>query len=131
MKTKKTFLAVLFTVLAVAVSIVALLGITIRPSLGSDPASGAVSANFINNHEKKGIQCAACHWVQSVKKSVPKETCINCHGSYDILSKKSRIHGAMLSPHFEGGTDCSLCHNIHKPSRLLCGQCHNIDTKVP
>jgi fumarate reductase flavoprotein subunit len=131
MKTKKTFLTVLFTALAVAVGLVAPLGITIRPSLGSDPASGAVSANLINKHEKKGIQCAVCHGTQSVKKSVPKETCIGCHGSYDILSKKSRIHEAMLSPHFEDGTGCALCHNIHKPSRLLCGQCHNIDTKVP
>ena len=120
---------VLFTALAVAPSLAALLGITIRPSFGSDPAS--VSANLIGKHEKEGIQCAACHGTQPAKKSAPKETCIGCHGSYDILSRKSRIHEAMLSPHFEGGTGCDLCHNIHKPSRLLCGQCHNIDTKVP
>jgi|WetSurMetagenome_2_1015567.scaffolds.fasta_scaffold63373_4 hypothetical protein len=122
---------VLFTGLAVAVGYAALVGLTVHLSFGSDSASGAVTANLIDKHEKKGIQCITCHETQSVKKSVPRETCIICHGSYDILSRKSRIHEAMLSPHFEGGTGCGLCHNMHKPSRLLCGQCHNIDAKVP
>jgi hypothetical protein len=131
MKTKKTFLTVLFTALTFAVGLAALPGLTVRLSFGSDPVSGAVSANLIDKHEKKGIQCAACHGAQSVKQGVPTGTCVGCHGSYETLLKKSRIHEAMLSPHFEAGTGCGLCHNVHKPSRLLCGQCHNIDTKVP
>jgi len=130
-KTEKTRMMPFLAVVVVAMGIAVLLGLTVRPSVGSEPDSRVALTNLIDKHEKKGIQCSACHKTQSVRRGAHKETCIGCHGSYEILSKKSRIHETMLSPHFEGGTDCGLCHNIHKPSRLLCGQCHDIDTKVP
>jgi hypothetical protein len=82
-------------------------------------------------HEKKGIDCTACHGNIPVDKGASPVACIGCHGSYEIISRKSRIHEAMISPHFPGGDGCGQCHKVHGNSELICGGCHDMEMRVP
>lgn len=94
--------------------------------------SWGVSRRLDHRHAEKGLSCAACHGTALPEKGVQKGQCLRCHGSYDVLSKKSPIHAPLIAPHFDGGDDCGRCHHAHRKSELMCISCHEeMDLKVP
>jgi hypothetical protein len=99
-------------------------------ALGSSPSIEA-GMRLDRKHEEKGIDCTACHASISIDKSVSAVACVGCHGSYEIIFRKSRIHEAMISPHFPGGNGCGQCHKVHGNSELICGRCHDMEMCVP
>lgn len=94
--------------------------------------SSGTSKYLDHRHAVKGVSCAACHGTALPEKGVQKDRCVQCHGGYEKLSKKSQIHASMTAPHFNGGNDCGLCHRAHSQSELTCVRCHEeIEMKVP
>ena len=101
------------------------------------------STYLASTHGKLGIPCQVCHAqtmgdlagevVSTVRHSydeplkeikLPKEDCLRCHGSYQVLAERTK--GLRLNPHAShlGELDCQVCHKMHKESIDYCSQCH-------
>ena len=83
----------------------------------------------IQRHEKAGLACGACHGENPPQNTVPTARCVQCHGEYTALARKTEK--VVPNPHaptpHSGPTDmpeCDSCHHIHKPSQDSCLQCH-------
>lgn len=69
-------------------------------------------------------------WPQSQDGFVTKNQCMQCHGDYAQLGKKTE--GVVPNPHLShlGKVNCEECHkaNQEKPE-LMCNQCHKFTLK--
>ena len=102
----------------------------------------------MSKHADQQVACTSCHGSDMAAKPT-KETCLQCHGSYEDLAKKTekfnyvsrmknpktgevKEHVARVNPHdsYHFGMDlsCNECHSEHKASRNDCSTCH--DTKA-
>jgi hypothetical protein len=81
-----------------------------------------------DRHVTKGMECKSCHGDATPQKAVETAKCLECHKSYDELSKKT---GDMSpNPHSNHivdsqDLDCTSCHHAHKANELYCNQCHS------
>ena len=75
------------------------------------------------------LPCTTCHSNESFK-TPTKETCFQCHGSYEkIAARTAKMTPNPHSSH-RGEKDCSACHSMHSKSRLECNDCHNFAIKM-
>lgn len=82
-------------------------------------------------HAARGVTCTLCHNTLLSETKVSKEQCLQCHGSYQHLSARSK--DLLPNPHAShcGEISCTLCHHAHQQSELYCNLCHSFEIKVP
>ncbi|SJZ57336.1 Cytochrome c3 [Trichlorobacter thiogenes] len=87
-------------------------------------------------HATMGFKCADCHKTDAPQAGPTNEACLACHESYEKLAQKTKpkkINPADKESHANpheshmGPINCTDCHRTHKPSELVCGQCHTFD----
>lgn len=83
-----------------------------------------------DRHAQKGVNCVACHTETPPQQAVPTEKCQSCHGDFEAMKEKTK--NLSPNPHYThmGDQPCGECHNAHKPSVNMCGQCHKINMNV-
>jgi len=86
-------------------------------------------------HMLAGVSCAACHG-QNISTPAPMSTeqCLVCHGPLDELAGLTAHldpYNPHQSPHGPAYAECSLCHQVHRPSVNFCADCHDVDFEVP
>lgn len=98
-------------------------------------ASWSSSQYTDNRHAKGGIVCAGCHGkdLPRADETVENPRCLECHGSVEILAKKTEPKDFPdRNPHKShlGEINCTVCHRAHSPSKNYCLECHkNFDMK--
>ncbi len=101
--------------------------------------SGSDRMPQIDKHKDKDIACESCHEKGLSHARPDDSTCINCHGSYAELAKKTEKYdnpkAGIENPHKShmGEARCTLCHKNHAASVLHCNECHSpkFDMKAP
>lgn len=92
-------------------------------------------------HRAAGITCQQCHARKMPAKGSPpaslptiatKETCLQCHGSYAEIAKRTAKFDPPYNAHDShwGELDCYQCHRVHRTSELFCASCH-VGLKLP
>ena len=79
-----------------------------------------------------------------VRAQYPMTTCFQCHThtSYDQLAWRTtdlgisdaQAHGRPANPHqppHYSNLECHSCHRMHRPSTLLCAECHAYQFRIP
>lgn len=101
--------------------------------------SGSIAAAMTvgGPHAPMGFKCADCHKTDAPQAAPTNGACLACHGSYEQLAEKTKPKHvanpddkeAHANPHAShmGQISCADCHHTHKPSELVCGQCHSFD----
>lgn len=91
------------------------------------------ATSLADRHASRGIKCNSCHTQEPPStKNTGMKNCLACHGStYAILAKRTAKKEINFHDTHVGEVECKECHNGHKPSQLLCDQCHEFPTKVP
>jgi fumarate reductase flavoprotein subunit len=99
--------------------------------------AGAGAMTVGGPHATMGFACVDCHKTDVPQSAPTNEACLSCHGSYEKLAEKTRPRHianpqdkeAHANPHDShmGPINCTDCHRTHKPSELVCGQCHSFD----
>lgn len=81
------------------------------------------------NGPHAAMPCTTCHANGSFK-APAKETCFQCHGSYE----KVAAHTEKMNPNphmsHRGEKDCNACHSMHGKARFECNDCHNFAIKM-
>lgn len=80
-----------------------------------------------DRHVTKGMECKSCHGDANPQKPVETAKCLECHKSFEEISKKTEDMSP--NPHSNHivdsqDLDCSSCHHAHKANELYCSQCH-------
>ncbi|QEM69005.1 cytochrome c3 family protein [Geobacter sp. FeAm09] len=95
--------------------------------------SGAVTIN--KKHLDNGIKCSDCHEEAAPQRAAKSAACIACHteapGSVKTYLDQGNQRSVNMHASHEGMVRCTLCHGIHKESRLYCNDCHKFEAKVP
>ena len=108
-----------------------------------------VSSDLLANvHSQADIECLDCHeatvqeQVQELianvtgdfeqplrERKMPMEQCLSCHEHDSYANLAEATSDQEHNPHasHNGELECSLCHNMHRPSELYCTQCHAFD----
>ncbi len=80
-----------------------------------------------DRHVAKGMECTSCHGDTTPQKPVETAKCLECHTSFDEISKKT----VDMSPNPHSNhlidsqdVDCNFCHHAHKVNEIGCTQCH-------
>ncbi|PLX68825.1 MAG: hypothetical protein C0603_05890 [Denitrovibrio sp.] len=79
------------------------------------------------------LACADCHGTDAPVKRAKTSVCKTCHEDHEGEEKVYLNNGAEVEVNVhkshQGELRCTLCHNIHKPSKLYCNQdgCHAFD----
>ena len=78
--------------------------------------------------------CAVCHTAENAVAGnafvVPdNKACLACHGSWNDLADKTKPAdphepNPHKSHHYGENMACTSCHAEHKPSRVVCNDCH-------
>ena len=126
---RKMFLASL----CVAASLAAFVTSPASFAASSAPASGKTHFLADRHVEKYGLKCETCHTKDmKVKQSGDYDVCVDCHGDYEKMIKKTNGKYE-VNPHaqHEGVLPCAECHKGHKEGFNYCGQCHSYIYKVP
>lgn len=105
-------------------------------TMAASAASGAVPE--IKHQAVK--DCTACHTQENAVAGnafvVPdNKACLACHGSYKALAeltKPADPHepNPHASHHYGENIACTACHAEHKPSKVLCNDCHAFPFKA-
>jgi hypothetical protein len=112
-----------------------------QPKAGADSgkadetAAPAKHRNFTDDskpylsdrHVTLGLKCESCHGEASPTKAATTAQCLQCHGSFEALAKKTA--DMEPNPHSNhivdsSDTECSFCHHSHKANEVGCNQCH-------
>lgn len=101
--------------------------------LAAVPVSFAWAADhhLADRHSERGVQCVSCHGSEKPDANVSNDKCLACHGTYQALADKtSKLD---VNPHAShlGDMPCIRCHQGHKPSVLICNNCHQFKMQVP
>ena len=104
-------------------------------SFAADPAPATGKSQFLADRhvEKYGLKCESCHTKDmKVKQSGDYDVCVDCHGDYEKMIKKTEGK-YQVNPHaqHEGVLPCTECHKGHKTGVNYCGQCHSYIYQVP
>jgi len=87
---------------------------------------------LVDRHQAFGMECGSCHHEDPPSKLVSTDVCVGCHSEY-TPSERPPVTDFM-NPHNSHATfsDCSECHNAHKPSVDFCSTCHgNMGFDIP
>ncbi|MGB9791807.1 MAG: cytochrome c3 family protein [Thermacetogeniaceae bacterium] len=97
-----------------------------------------------NKHAAAGVKCLDCHHKSYLEKAqeglryvtgsyskplkeitFTREQCLKCHGK-DFSKVVAATSYKESNPHDShlGEMDCTLCHKMHKKSKVYCAQCH-------
>lgn len=104
-----------------------------------------------NAHNQANVGCKECHHA-TIKEmarelfayiggdyqdpmretEMANEDCLTCHRSYESVREQTDhlVPNPHDSPH-DPNLACTTCHNAHRPSELLCAQCHQFDIEMP
>lgn len=93
--------------------------------------SWAADQHLADRHGARGTQCVSCHGNGKPSANVSNDRCLACHGSYAQLAEKTAKLD--VNPHAShlGDMPCVRCHQGHKPSVLICNNCHQFKMAVP
>lgn len=95
--------------------------------------SEAVTIN--KKHLDNGITCIDCHEEAAPQRAAKAASCITCHtevpGSVKTYLDQGNQRSVNIHASHEGCVRCTLCHGIHRESRLYCNDCHKFEVKVP
>jgi hypothetical protein len=81
-----------------------------------------------NRHEKKNMDCNACHGIAKPKEAAPANSCITCHKSPEAIAEKtSSFRPNPHKNHLMESSDieCTQCHHGHKADTVMCNDCHS------
>ena len=123
-------------ILAAFCAAVGLVSLTTAGSaLAADPAPAGGESHFLADRhvQQYGLKCESCHAKDmKVKQSGDYDVCVDCHGDYEKMIKKTEGK-YQVNPHaqHEGILPCTECHKGHKAGVNYCGQCHSYIYKVP
>ncbi len=108
-----------------AVASIAMMGLLLWA--GSPQLADAASFREEGIHNKEGVSCKACHLVDKPDKKPSSKECLDCHGSYDKVAKRtSKLHANPHDSHL-GPIDCLKCHSVHDLPEAFegpCVECH-------
>lgn len=85
-----------------------------------------------HNGLENGLECFQCHitiGLNEPEKEVASDQCLACHlHNYEDLatSTQNLEPNPHKSPHYED-LDCTMCHQVHEKSELMCAECHTFD----
>lgn len=81
--------------------------------------------------QQNGISCQLCHSAEVPTTSPDERNCIRCHGSMEDMAKitAENKYNPHASVHYGSDISCISCHKEHKPSVLLCADCHILSYK--
>ena len=88
-----------------------------------------------HSHQQKGFYCLGCHknYVDEYEATDTQAQCVQCHGDYDEMIKKTANPAYENNPHKSHFVDlkCSACHHGHKEFEDFCAKCHNFGYRAP
>lgn len=78
-------------------------------------------------HHAKDVQCKDCHLVDKPTDAPAFKVCVDCHGPYEKIAK--RTEKVEINPHDShlGPIDCLSCHGTHEVKEMKevpCLECH-------
>ncbi len=97
-----------------------------------------------NKHAEADLVCHDCHessiaiqaeegfkfitgnyQVPLEKREFSREFCLECHDDFDTMVKAA-TNFEESNPHdsHNGEMECTVCHNMHQESEVLCSECH-------
>ena len=85
-----------------------------------------------HNGSDNGLECFQCHISiasNEPQKKVATDQCLACHSqNYEGLATLTQNlePNPHKSPHHED-MDCTMCHQVHQESKLMCAECHTFD----
>lgn len=85
-----------------------------------------------HNASENELECFQCHisiGSNEPQKEVASDQCLSCHSqNYEGLASSTQNlePNPHKSPHHEG-MDCTMCHQVHQESELMCAECHTFD----
>ncbi|MCH1921417.1 cytochrome c3 family protein [Shewanella sp. A3A] len=95
----------------------------------------ASAVELRGSHKANQVACKSCH-TKGMKQAGTTEGCLSCHESYDaVRALTEKNHPELeVNPHMDGHLgelDCTDCHHIHKPSEVVCSECHQFGFTAP
>jgi len=80
-----------------------------------------------NSHNNAGEYCLSCHKnfdAEDIDEAPSK--CIECHGNYSEMAKKTEKTGQSINPHKHHFPTlvCTKCHQPHEDFKDYCVKCH-------
>ena len=80
-----------------------------------------------DRHQKREVECKACHGEGEPKALESGKSCLVCHKSLEAVAERTKDFEK--NPHNNHITqvsdvECNQCHNGHKETTPLCHQCH-------
>lgn len=82
-------------------------------------------------HAAQGVTCKDCHNKDVPDSAAPMSACLDCHGSYAALAKKTARLGHNPHQSHLGEVECDLCHKPHGADVIYCNECHNFTDMKP
>lgn len=99
----------------------------------TEPAAKAFTSYYheetlANSHKKSGLNCGDCHTTYDYDEldNMAKK-CINCHGGYEDVAKRTAESGYETNPHKSHFPTlaCTKCHSMHGDFTDYCSvKCH-------
>ncbi|MDQ2080221.1 cytochrome c3 family protein [Xanthobacteraceae bacterium Astr-EGSB] len=94
-----------------------------------------VAQDLRGKHRDQALTCIGCHETDSPTKTASSSICRTCHATVDVRTRALNLGGKTyaFNPHasHQGDLRCTLCHKVHKPSVLICKDCHAFEVVVP
>ncbi|WP_246153011.1 cytochrome c3 family protein [Oryzomonas rubra] len=88
-------------------------------------SAGAQAHELSGKHAKEGLKCVDCHKVAKPVSAATPDVCLECHGDYGKVAALTKsLHANPHDSHL-GQLACTKCHGIHKPSEIVCLECHS------
>lgn len=75
---------------------------------------------------QNGASCQLCHSGEAPTSPPDDASCIRCHGTAEQMAQVTAKleRNPHKSPHYGLYAPCTSCHKEHKPSKVLCLDCH-------
>ncbi|NVN90454.1 MAG: cytochrome c3 family protein [Desulfuromonadales bacterium] len=102
------------------------------PDLAQKTGNWLKSDTLSHAHRNKGVSCGECHTTYDEDDSYNKR-CIGCHGSYDVMAKKTAKTRFSRNPHKSHypTLKCTNCHQSHAGFKDFCATCHGFGFSWP
>ena len=85
----------------------------------------AVAVEIRGKHASEGLKCVDCHLVDKPVAEASVNVCLECHGGFEKVAELTKsLHGNPHDSHL-GKMQCLKCHRIHRPSEIICLECHS------
>lgn len=87
------------------------------------PLAQAAGVTVKGKHASEGLTCADCHKTAKPSAAAAVEACLDCHGGYEAVAKLGKGEHNPHDSHL-GRMQCLKCHRVHRPSEIVCLECH-------